>query len=67
MKKLFQKVDRIRATGAATLKLEDPTSPYYHLNGKRFKVVSMGIPDYKCRVTLLIEDCPIDFTINEIA
>lgn len=67
MKKLFQKIDRIRATGTATLKLEDPGSPYYHLNGKRFKVESMGTPDYKCRVTLLVEDCPVNFTINDIA
>jgi len=67
MKKLFQKVDQIRATNAAALKIEDPNSPYYHLNGKRFKVESMGIPDYRCRVTLLIEDCPVNFTINDIA
>ena len=67
MKKLFQKVDRIRASGTAMLQLEDPMSPYYHLNGKRCKVESMGIPDYKCRVTLLIEGQKVDLTINDLA
>ncbi|RZJ92818.1 MAG: hypothetical protein EOO20_00450 [Chryseobacterium sp.] len=67
MKKLFQKVDRIRASGTAMLQLEDPKSPYYQHNGKRFKVESMGVPDYKCRVTLLIEGQQVDLTINDIA
>lgn len=67
MKRLFQKVDRIRASGTAMLQLEDPKSPYYHLNGKRYKVDNMGVPDYKCRVTLLIEGQPVDLTINDIA
>ena len=65
MKRLLQKVDRIRASGTATLNL-DLTSPYYHLSGKKYKVESMGTPDYKCRVTLLIDDKPADFTINDI-
>lgn len=65
MKKLFQRIDRIRASGAATLNLE-PGSPYYHLNGKRFPVLSMGKPELKCRVTLIVEGSPVDFTINDI-
>lgn len=44
MRKLLQKVDRIRATGMATLKLE-PDSPHYKLNGKKIKVSSLGVPD----------------------
>lgn len=65
MKKLFQRIDRIRASGLATLNLEQ-SSPYYHLNGLRFKVCSIGKPALKCRVTLLIDNIPIDFTINDI-
>lgn len=65
MRKLFQRIDRIRASGAATLNLE-PGSPYYHLNGKRFPVQSMGKPELKCRVTLIVEGSPVDFTINDI-
>ena len=65
MKRLLQKVDRVRASGTATLNL-DTVSPYYYLSGKRFKVESMGTPGYKCRITLLIDDKPVDFTINDI-
>lgn len=65
MKKLFQRVDRIRASGYATLNLE-PTSPHYHLNGRRFPVHSMDKPALKSRVTLLVEGTPMDFTINDI-
>ncbi len=65
MKRLLQKVDRVRASGTATLNL-DPVSPYYNLSGKRFKVESMGTPGYNCRITLLIDDKPVDFTINDI-
>lgn len=65
MNKLFQRVDRIRASGYATLNLE-PSSPHYHLNGKRFPVQGMDKPALKSRVTLLVEDRPMDFTINEI-
>lgn len=65
MKRLLRKVDRIRASGTATLDLE-PASPFYRFSGKTFKVESTGIPDYKCRVTLLIDNKPVDFTINDI-
>src|SRR5690606_8944498 len=65
MNKLFQRVDRIRASGYATLNLE-PSSPHYHLNGKRFPVQGMDKPALKSRVTLLVEGRPMDFTINEI-
>jgi len=65
MNKLFQRVDRIRASGYATLNLE-PSSPHYHLNGKRFPVQGMDKPALKSRVTLLVEGKPMDFTINEI-
>lgn len=65
MKRLLQKVDRIRASGYATLNLET-SSPYFHLSGKKYKVESMGTPDYKCRITLLVDQEPVDFTINDI-
>ncbi|NGM71663.1 hypothetical protein [Sphingobacterium sp. SGL-16] len=65
MKKIFQKIDRIRGSGMATLNL-DYSSPYYHLNGKRFPVESIATPDIKCRVTLIIDSILIDFTINEL-
>lgn len=65
MKKLFQRIDQIRASGAATLNLEE-NSPYYHLNGKRFPVQNMGKPGLKCRVTLIVDGRPLDFTINDI-
>jgi hypothetical protein len=65
MKRILQKIDRIRATGTATLNLS-PESPYYHLSGKKFKVDSMGTPDYKCRITLVIENELVDFTVNDI-
>lgn len=65
MNKLLQKVDRLRASGQATLELP-PDHPHCHLSGKRFPVESIGTPGYKCRVTLLIDGDFIDFTINEI-
>ncbi|GEM_PF-809054 len=65
MKKLFNRIDRIRASGFATLNLEQ-SSPYYHLNGQRFKECSMGKPGLKCRVTLLVDNMPLDFTIDDI-
>lgn len=65
MKKIFQRIDRIRASGYATLNLE-PGSPHYPLNGKRFPVHSMGTPEFKCRVTLMVKGKPVDFTINDI-
>lgn len=65
MKKIFQRIDRIRGSGMATLNLK-PSSPYAHLNGKRFPVNSIGKPGIKCRVTLLLEGELVDFTIEEI-
>jgi hypothetical protein len=65
MKRLFQRIDRIRASGAATLNLE-PSSPHYHLNGRRFPVHSFDPPDVKSRITLLIDGLPVDFTIEQI-
>ncbi|MGO3108146.1 hypothetical protein [Sphingobacterium sp. JB170] len=65
MKRIFQRIDRIRGSGSATLNLE-PSSPHYHLNGRRFPVHSMGMPDIKCRVTLLVDGQLMDFTINDI-
>ncbi|MBE8714853.1 hypothetical protein C4F49_14300 [Sphingobacterium sp. KB22] len=65
MKKIFQRIDRIRGSGMATLNLE-ASSPYCHLNGKRFPVDSIGQPGIKCRVTLLIDGMLVDFTIEEM-
>ena len=65
MRKIYQRIDRIRGSGMATLNLE-PSSPYYHLNGKRFSVNSIEIPDIKSVVTLLIDGLLVDFTIEEI-
>lgn len=65
MKKIFQRIDRIRASGTAILDVE-PGTPYYHEKVKRFSVQSMGIPGLKCRVTLLIKEKPIDFTIHDV-
>ncbi|GGC28326.1 hypothetical protein GCM10011386_20460 [Parapedobacter defluvii] len=65
MKKLFQRIDRIRASGYAILKL-DPSSPHYYLNGRRFPVHSIGKAELKCRVTLLVDGRQMDFTINDI-
>ena len=65
MKKIFQKIDQIRATGRATLNV-GKNSGYYHLNGKKFAVVSYGTPDIKCRITLMIDNKEVDFNINDI-
>ena len=65
MKKIYQKIDRIRGSGMATLNL-NPSSEYYHLNGKRFPVESVAKPDIKCRVTLIVNNALLDFTIDEV-
>lgn len=65
MKKIFQRIDRIRGSGMATLNLET-SSPYYHLNGKRFPVDSVGQPGIKCRVTLIVDGTLVNFTKDEI-
>lgn len=65
MTRIFKRIDRIRASGYATLKLE-PGSPHYQLSGRRLPVHSIGSADIKCRVTLLVDGQPIDFTIEQI-
>ncbi|TCC94981.1 hypothetical protein [Pedobacter hiemivivus] len=65
MKKIFDRIDRIRASGTAVLDVESGT-PYYRENGKRFPVQSMGIPGLKCPITLLIKGKSIDFTIHDV-
>lgn len=65
MKHMLQKVDRIRATGTAVLQVADD-SPHAIHNGKTFKVHSMGTPDVKCRVSLLIDSKVVDFTLTDV-
>lgn len=65
MKRIFQRIDRIRASGTATLELQE-SSAFYPLSGRKFKVHSMGEPALKCRVTLIIDDKHVDFTINDV-
>ena len=65
MKKIFQRIDCIRASGMATLNL-DSSSPYYHLNGNRYAVINIGKPEIKCLVTLNIDDELVAFTIEEL-
>ncbi len=65
MKRIYQRIDRIRGSGFATLNLES-SSPHYHLNGRRFPVHSMGNPDIKCGVTLIVDGQTMDFTIEQI-
>lgn len=65
MKKLLARVDRIRSSGTATLEVSK-NSPYYKFNGNKFTVHSMGIPDYKCRVTLIINGVNVHLTIDQV-
>ena len=65
MRKIYQKIDRIRSTGTATLNLKS-NSINIKFNGKTFQVDSIGTPDHKCRVTLLIEDKLTHFTLCDI-
>lgn len=65
MYKILQKVDRIRASGRITLSL-DRDSKFYKYSGKTFKVISMGTPDYKCRITIEINGRSEDFTLSDI-
>jgi len=65
MNKIYKRIDRIRGTGMATLNLE-PSSPYYHLNGKRFPVINIDKPDIKCLITLSLDGELVRFTIEEI-
>lgn len=65
MKHILAKVDRIRASGTATLQVPD-NSPYAIYNGKIFKVHSMGVPGVKCRVSLLINEQVVDLTLIDV-
>ncbi|QPH40514.1 hypothetical protein [Pedobacter endophyticus] len=65
MRKLFAKIDHIRATGWVTLDLKRD-HPLYELNGKHFHVESMATPDVKCRISIMIEGEKVDFSIDEL-
>jgi len=65
MKKLLNKIDQLRSKGHATLDLK-VGHPYFDLDGKKYEVESIGTPGIKCRVRLLIECKPIDFTIDDL-
>ncbi|MCT1525815.1 hypothetical protein ACS126_03330 [Sphingobacterium lactis] len=65
MKKILDKIERIRNRGRATLKLPK-SSPFYYYNGNTFIVDSIGDPGYKCRVTLIIRDKLVHFTIHDV-
>lgn len=65
MKHILAKVDRIRASGTAMVQVQD-TSPYAIHNGKIFKVQSMGTPDVKCRVSLIINHKVVDLTLADV-
>ena len=65
MKHILAKVDRIRAGGTAMVQVPDDSLHAAH-NGKIFKVQSMGTPDVKCRVSLLINDKVVDLTLTDV-
>jgi hypothetical protein len=65
MKHIFVKVDRIGASGTAIVQVPIGT-PYALHNGKIFKVQSIGTPDVKCRVSLLINDKVVDLTLSDV-
>lgn len=65
MKKILDKIDRIRSRGRATLKVER-NSPFFRYNGNTFAVDSIGTPGYKCRITLIIRNKKVHFTVNDI-
>jgi hypothetical protein len=65
MKKILDKVDRIRARGMATLALEKD-SPFYRYNGNTFKLHSIQNPGYGCKVTLIIKFKKVQFDIREV-
>jgi len=65
MKKILGKIERIRTRGMATLKLERD-SPFFRYNGNTFPVDSFGTPSYKCRITLIIRNKKVHFTINDV-
>ncbi|WP_184547234.1 hypothetical protein [Mucilaginibacter sp. FT3.2] len=65
MKHILAKVDRIRASGTALIQVPE-NSPHAIHNGKIFKVHSMGTPGVKCRVSVLINDQVVDFTLTDV-
>ena len=65
MRKLLAKIDHIRASGWVTLDLKQG-HPLHNLNGKRYPLESMGTPDIKCRVSVIIEGEKVDLSIDEL-
>jgi len=65
MKKLLAKIERVRARGWAILDL-DKSHPLYYLDGKRFQIESMGTPDIKCRVSIVVNGEKVDLTIDDL-
>lgn len=65
MRKLLAKIDHIRSSGWVTLDLKID-HPLYKLNGKRFQVESMAIPDIKCRVSIIVEGKKVDLSIEDL-
>lgn len=65
MKKILDKIERIRNRGMATLKLEK-SSPFFRYNGNTFPVESIDEPGYKCRITLIIRNKKVHFTIHDV-
>lgn len=65
MKKVFQKIERIRAKGTAILDLPR-SSPYFKFNGVAHSVIAMGPPGVKCKITLQIDGRHIDFTLDQV-
>ena len=65
MKKLLAKIERIRARRWVILNLKRD-HPLYPLDGKRFQIESMGIPDIKCRVSIWLNNEKVDLTIDDL-
>ncbi|MGN8056096.1 hypothetical protein ACTJKN_07480 [Pedobacter sp. 22163] len=65
MKKLLAKIERIRSRGWVVLDL-DKNHTLYHLDGKRFQIESIGVPDIKCKVSILVNGEKVDLTIDDL-
>lgn len=65
MKRIFQKIDQLRASGKATLNVSK-NSPYTRFNGMTYSVKEIGKAEHKCRVSLEIEGQIIHFTLCDI-
>jgi len=65
MKKLLAKIERIRSRGWVVLDL-DKNHPLYHLDGKRFQIENIGVPDIKCKVSILVNGEKVDLTIDDL-